>query len=208
MNRIYEMIGTVLGWLRIGFFIRVLKDAHRVIYTGRMRCYFKSIGEQTFFVPSIRYLNGSNNISIGNNCTFGKNAVLTTWEKHEGKTFNPTIDIGSRCNFGDYLHLTCIDEIKIGNDVLTGRWVTITDNSHGTTDYSELEHEPLKRKLFSKGPVIIGDNVWIGDKATILPNVKIGQGAVIGANSVVTKDVPPFSVVGGNPAKIIKRMKE
>ena len=59
----------------------------------------------------------------------------------------------------------------------------------------------------SKGDVIIGKNVWIGDKVTILPNVKIGDGVVIGANSVVTKDIPPCSVVAGNPAKIIKHQK-
>lgn len=58
----------------------------------------------------------------------------------------------------------------------------------------------------SKGPVIIGQNVWVGDKATILPGVTIGDGAVIGANSVVTKDVPPYSIVGGNPAKVLKQL--
>ena len=55
--------------------------------------------------------------------------------------------------------------------------------------------------------VVIGENVWIGDKATILPGVSIGDGAVIGANAVVTKDVPPYSVVVGNPAKIINKVK-
>ena len=60
------------------------------------------------------------------------------------------------------------------------------------------------RPVVSKGSVIIGNNVWIGDKATILPNVTIGDGAVIAANSVVTKDVPAYSVVAGNPAKVIK----
>ena len=64
--------------------------------------------------------------------------------------------------------------------------------------------DPLKRPIVSKGPVRIGDNVWIGDKATILPNVSIGNGAIIAANAVVTKDVPPYSVAAGNPAKIIK----
>lgn len=59
--------------------------------------------------------------------------------------------------------------------------------------------------LFSKGDVTIGDNVWIGDKATVLPGVTIGDGAVIAANTVVTHDVPAYSVVGGNPARIIKQ---
>lgn len=82
--------------------------------------------------------------------------------------------------------------------------VTITDNSHGYITKNETHTPPLKRPLYSKGPVIIGKNVWVGDKATILPNVNIGDGAIIGANAVVTKDVPPYSVAVGNPAKIVK----
>lgn len=80
----------------------------------------------------------------------------------------------------------------------------ITDNSHGETDYDSLKMPPIKRPITSKGPVIIGNNVWIGDKATILPGVTIGDGSVIAANAVVTKDVPPYSVVGGNPAIVLK----
>ena len=87
---------------------------------------------------------------------------------------------------------------------MTGKWVTISDNNHGTTDFDTLHEAPAIRKLYTKGPVIIGNNVWIGDKATILGGVTIGDGAVIAANSVVTKDVPAYSVVGGNPARVIK----
>ena len=76
------------------------------------------------------------------------------------------------------------------------------------TDYDSLHIPPLKRNLFSKGPVIIGKNVWIGDKATILPGIIVGDGAIIAANSVVTKNVPAYGVVGGNPAKLIKSNHE
>lgn len=85
--------------------------------------------------------------------------------------------------------------------------MTITDNGHGDTDYETLQQVPINRRLHSKGDVTIGNNVWIGDKATILPAVTIGDGAVIAANSVVTKDVPAYSVVAGNPAKVIKQVK-
>lgn len=161
---------------------------------------------------SIRYpinlLVGEKYIKIANNVTFGKLLVLTAWETFkpnntEIQHFSPNISIGENCNFGDYLHLTCINKIQIGRNVLTGRWVTITDNSHGTTNHDSLTIPPFKRPLHSKGPVIIEDDVWIGDKATILPGVTIGKGSVIAANSVVTKDIPPHSIVGGNPAKEI-----
>jgi acetyltransferase-like isoleucine patch superfamily enzyme len=64
------------------------------------------------------------------------------------------------------------------------------------------------RKLYSKGGVRIGDRVWIGSKVSILPGVEIGEGAVIGANSVVSKDVPPFSIVGGVPARVLKQINK
>ena len=156
---------------------------------------------------------GCKYITVGKGTRFGKYLVLTAWDKfhtYNGiiKSYNPSINIGSNCNFGDYLHITCINKIQIGNYVLTGRWVTITDNSHGTSDYANLQIPPNLRTLSSKGPVIIEDDVWIGDKATILPGVTIGKGSVIAANSVVTKDVPSYCIVGGNPAKIIKKISE
>ena len=66
---------------------------------------------------------------------------------------------------------------------------------------------PNSRPLYSKGPVIIDDNVWIGEGAMIMPGVHVGNGAIIAANSVVTKDIPAYSVAAGIPAKIIKTMK-
>lgn len=163
---------------------------------------FKSAKNVGFRYPVT--LIGSNNISIGENTTFGKFCILSTWEEYVGDKFTPIIEIGRDCNFGEYNHLTAINKITIGNNVLTGRWVTITDNSHGKTDIETLSVSPIKRHLYSKGEIIIEDNVWIGDKATILPGVTIGKSAVIAANAVVTKDIPAYSVAAGNPAKIIK----
>lgn len=89
--------------------------------------------------------------------------------------------------------------------MLIGKWVSIVDNDHGFTDKTSLFVSPLKRPLVSKGPITIGDNVWIGDKVTILSGVTIGNCAVIAANAVVTKDVPAYCVVAGNPAREIRR---
>ena len=105
--------------------------------------------------------------------------------------------------FNEYTHIAAINSIKIGNGVQIGRFVLITDHSHGNTECI-VEERPSIRPIVSKGPVIIEDNVWIGDKATICPGVHVGRNAIIGANSVVTKDVPTNAVVGGNPAKIIR----
>lgn len=147
-------------------------------------------------------------ISIGNGTKFGDYFYLTAWDTYNTingeQKLKPELSIGNNCNFGAYNHITCTNRVIIGNGILTGKWVTITDNSHGTTDIDSLNITPIKRPIYSKGPVIIGDNVWIGDKVTILAGVIIGEGAVIAANAVVTKDVPAYSVAAGNPAIIIK----
>ena len=94
--------------------------------------------------------------------------------------------------------------IKIDSNVLIGSRVLITDHSHGNNEIADLLLPPSQRVLYSKGPVIIEENVWIGDGAAVLPNVTIGKNSIIGANTVITKDVPPNCIVVGNPARIVK----
>ena len=130
------------------------------------------------FYPFMRGRIGEDCVCMGNNCRFGKGAILAAHKLHNGHKFTPEIAIGNNCDFGDYIHITCINKIVIGNNLLTGRFVLISDNSHGKADFDNMTEDPNKRILCSKGPVIIGDNVWIGDKASILSNVKIGDGAI------------------------------
>ena len=148
-------------------------------------------------------LKNPKNIYLGDNVKIGSNGVVTTWPNAMGTV--GVIEIGDNCNFGENVNITSSNHIKIGNNVLTGRWVTITDNNHGDTSIHDLSKPPISRDLKSKGEIIIGDSVWIGDKVVILSNVKIGEGAVLAANSVVTKDVPAFAVVAGVPAKLIQK---
>lgn len=161
--------------------------------------------KNVWFEREINTIKGEKYIRIGEGTRFGKMVVLTAWNTYMDQSFSPFISIGQDCNFGDFLHITCINKISIGNNVLTGRWVTITDNGHGKSKDVLADDPPEKRILYSKDETIIEDNVWIGDKVTILPGVKIGKGCIIGANSVVTSDVPPYSIVVGNPAKIVKK---
>lgn len=154
----------------------------------------------------ISKLRGEKSFKIGDNTVFQRYSILTAFRRYGSDQHTPEVSIGEGCNFGDYLHLSCINKISIGKRVLTGRWVTINDNSHGLVDGKSLITPPLLRPLVSKGPIIIEDNVWIGDKATILGGVTIGEGSVIGANSVVTHDIPPYSVAAGMPAKVIKTL--
>ena len=149
-------------------------------------------------------LKGGRRIEIGARTYFNSHLVLNAWEEHNGLFYAPTIKIGSGCSFGQYNHISCVNGISIGDNVLTGRWVTICDNNHGETTQSSLILPPLSRPLSSKGPIVIGNNVWLGDKVTVLAGVHIGNNAIIGSNSVVTKDVPDNCVATGIPAKVIK----
>lgn len=164
---------------------------------------FSKIGSHVSF-ERIDFLLEAKYISIGDRCSFDNYLYLTAWDSYREQSLNPQIIIGDNCSFGAFNHISCINKILIGDNCLTGKWVTITDNSHGRNTVEEINVPPGNRQLYSKGPVVIGKNVWIGDKATILPGVTIGDNAVIAANSVVTKDVAANTVVGGCPARLLK----
>lgn len=175
-----------------------------------IRTKFKACASDVRF-GRIERLYGPQYIKIGSGTCFAEGLFLTAWDSYPAADGMqdlgiPIMEIGEKCFFGAYNHLTCANKIVIGNGVLTGKWVTITDNSHGDTSRETLMIPPHDRRMVTKGPVVIEDNVWIGDKATILAGVSIGKGAVIGANTVVTKDIPPFCVAVGNSLRIIKKL--
>lgn len=150
------------------------------------------------------------NVMIGNRCLIDKFNVIecSSRLKIDGKTVIPELTIGNGCNFGEYNHITAVNRIVIGDNLLTGRFILITDNSHGKFELEDLQKHPSNREIISKGEVVIGNNVWLGDKVSVLPGVHIGDGCIIGANSVVTHDVPDYSIAAGNPAKVIKTISQ
>ena len=150
-------------------------------------------------------LKGPHNIYIGDNFSAGTKCYLQAWDRYLNKNYEPQLIIGNNVAMMSNCQISCIDKISIGDGVLMGDNVFVTDNFHGNTVKENLIIPPLKRELYSKGPVIIGNNVWIGRNVCIMPGVIIGDGAIIGANSVVTSNIKPKSVVGGIPAKELKK---
>lgn len=148
---------------------------------------------------------GQKRIVIGSHTVIQSHSILGCWERYGEQTFSPTLTIGNHCNIGEYNHITACNKIVIGDGLLTGRYVYIGDNAHGGLSQEDAQIPPVKRHLKSKGGILIGNNVWIGDKATILGGVTIGDNVIIGANSVVTHDIPANSMVAGAPAKIVKQ---
>ncbi|MBQ7066129.1 MAG: acyltransferase [Lachnospiraceae bacterium] len=149
---------------------------------------------------------GGNAIEIGDGFYCGSNSRIEAWDEYQGVNYNPSIIIGNNVRINSKIHIGAINKIVIGNNVLIGSGVFITDHAHGNSTKEEVDIPPNERNLYSKGIVDIGDNVWIGENATILPAVTIGYGAVIAANAVVTKDIPARCIAAGNPAVIVKRL--
>lgn len=116
--------------------------------------------------------------------------------------------IGKNCKLGDNVHIVANKKVVIGDNCLMASKIFISDTSHG--DYSLVstdsspEIPPDDRPLYKKS-VSIGNNVWIGENVCILLGVTIGDGCIIGANSVVIKDLPDDCIAVGSPAKAIKR---
>ena len=181
----------------------LIKKIVNKIYSISIKHKCAKCGEMTR-INCLSKLLGPKHIFIGNNTSIGEGTYLCAWEKFRNQTFSPSIIIGNNVSIGHHCHISACDKIEIGDGTLTGKWVTIIDNSHGECTLNEMmSMAPTTRPLYSKGRVSIGKNVWIGDKATILPGVTIGDGVIVGANSVVTKDIPPYKIAIGCPAKII-----
>lgn len=148
-------------------------------------------------------------ISIGDNFSGGCDIALWSWNAVNIKGDDCKLIIKNNVSITDRCVISAANRIEIGNGCLLGRDTFITDNSHGENiSINELNISPHERNIFSKGTVIIGDNVWTGKNVCIMPNVKIRNGAIIGANSVVTHNIPPYSVAVGSPAKVIKTIEK
>lgn len=151
---------------------------------------------------------GTRFIEIGEHVSIGRYAWIEAVTESGGESFHPVIKIGQSCYASERLHISAINRIEIDNDCLFGSGVYISDHNHGSYKgeiQSRPDEPPVMRRLISHGPVLIGSKVWVGDNVTIIGPVRIGDGVVVAANSVVTRDVPDNVIVGGVPARIIKK---
>jgi len=183
-----------------------------VLKTYIMKKYFRKnalIGKNFSCGPNSRCENGSNNhanIKIGHNVEILGRLIT----KGSGK-----ITIGSYTTIRFDTRIGAVNNIDIGKNVIISNNVVIYDNNNHPVSPSK------RRKMTEQGfygeqwdwsksddkPIIIEDNVWIGEYAVILKGVKIGRGSIVGMRAVVTKDVPKFSIVVGNPAKVVKSLE-
>lgn len=159
---------------------------------------FRVLGERSY-VHNPLFIMGKGNISLHRDVFVGFNTWLAA-VPHTGSEICELI-IGSGSRLGNFNHIYATKSIQIGENVLTADKVYISDNIH---DYQDVTVPVVLQKIKQIDLVRIGDGAWIGENACII-GACVGKNSVIGANSVVTKNIPDYCVAVGAPAKIIKR---
>ena len=195
-----------------------MKNIFSKLYNRHRQRFDMRLGYQTVLGPSFNYENrgdaGTLRLEIGEKCYIDGSIIL---EREVGN-----VTIGNRTYLGAGTTIICAEEIQIGSDVLSSWGITIVDHDSHSIRWQNraedvenwraglLEGGPKRAaqlknwNVVPKSPVVIENKVWIGFNVIILKGVRVGEGAVIAAGSIVTKDVPPYCVVAGNPAKVVK----
>lgn len=177
--------------------------AYRFICSKLLGLRFDSVGGKLYVGWSSEIV-GMQHIRMGSNVRILNRARIEVRDSYLGQSFNPKLLIGDNVVINDDCHIGVFNRVEIHNDVLIASKVYISDHSHGETTHTDMQLPPRLRPIISKGPVIIEKNVWLGEGVCILPNVRIGRNSVVGANAVVTKDIPPYSIAAGMPARVIR----
>ena len=153
-----------------------------------------------FRVRGKQYIKIVKGFTTGFNCRIDALNINNLKEKY-------LLEIGENVEINDDVHIGATEKIIIGDDVLIASKVYISDHNHGNYKGEEQDSPmsiPKKRKIYSS-PIKIERNVWIGEFVSILQGVTVGEGSIIGTMSVVTKDIPPYTIAVGSPAKPIKK---
>ena len=191
----------IVLWKSVDAVVKWVRRLARYSETQLLRSSLKSCG-RNFRLEHGSRVTYPEFISIGNDVAINSH-VWFCLVPPVGNASAPHLNMGDGTYIGRFSSVACASEIVIGNDVLISDRVFITDHLHGFSDIAK----PIScQPMYSPGPVIIGCGTWIGIGACVLPNVKIGRNCVIGANAVVTHDIPDYQVAVGAPARIVGRV--
>lgn len=154
-------------------------------------------GGQNYIGLDVKFVNRGK-ITLGNNVIIRPSTCVYANDR------NSVVSFGNGTEIGNHSTISSVNEVIIEEDVLTGPHVFISDHNH---DYRNPLKPISKQGVMVKdgSKVVIGEGTWLGTNVVVVGNVKVGKHCVIGANSVVTKDIPNYSVAAGIPCKVIKR---
>jgi len=183
---------------------RTIEKWYTQIYFKLMEKEFSYVGENCSIKSDTTFANPKY-IKIGDNFSTDYRVKIDAWDQYREYCYTPEIVIGSNVSMNTDCYISAIYSIKIGNGVMMGRNVFITDHLHGEAKLNKLS--PAKRELFSKGKVVVGNDVLIGSNVCIMPGVTIGDNCIIGANAVVTHSFGRNKCIAGIPAKVIKDLE-
>ncbi len=182
-----------------------LNDLRKYSFLGLLSLVFnflytKIIFHRAFLIRRPAHIRILGSYSIGRGFTSGPGLILDVLNNEAKLVIGNNVKLNHRC------HIGVMKSVKIGNDVLFASNVFISDHTHGnySGDMQSNPFQPPNEREIVCGNVEIGDRVWIGENVAVLLGVSIGESSIIGANSVVTKNIPAFSIAAGSPAKVIK----
>ena len=166
---------------------------------GKIYCALCGIkcGKNVAITPPLKIRGVKGCVVIGNNVSISASTILL------GVTPQAKFIFGNNIRVAHHFQISCAHMVNIGSDVNIAPFVFISDHNHKFED----PDKPIKDQgicIKEGGAVMIGEGSWIGTKVSIIGSVRIGKHCVIGANSVVTKDIPDYSVAVGSPARVIK----
>jgi lipopolysaccharide O-acetyltransferase len=175
----------------------------------RIRNYFiaRRLGVKKISIGPYARLRGLAFIEMGELVEAHEGFWLEAVHSYYEQGFSPRIKIGNRVRISQWVHIAATNYVEIGDDVLLGSKVVIIDHNHGQYLGSSLDpaSPPARRRLDSDKKVSIGRNVWLGDGVVVTPGSFIGECSIVGANSVVKGNIPPYSLAVGSPARVVKR---
>lgn len=194
--------------------MQTIKDQLYTYYVSRTYKKCDGIVERGSKVKGTQY------ITLNKRARISKASRIEVIDSFLGEKYNPELIIGEKCRIGHGVHITVINKVVIGDYTNIGDRCLVSDNNHG--DFSKnsytFENNPkvpdvflmyeMQRPLHSKGPVVIEHSCQIGEGSVILTGVTIGHNSIVSSNSFVRSDVPPYSIVAGNPAKVIRTFSD
>lgn len=139
-------------------------------------------------------------VTFGDRVTVGRFAIIRGSRQYGGSQIGDGLIVGNNSNIGPYCYIGCSGGIRIGNNVMMAPRCSLFAENHNFED----ETQTLKAQGVTRAPIEIEDDCWIASHSVILAGVTIGRGSVVAAGSVVTKSMPPYSIIAGVPARVIK----
>jgi lipopolysaccharide O-acetyltransferase len=205
-----------------GWMLALTRAARSLMWRMRDALIARRLGAPGFRAGRAPRVAGLRHMRIGRDLHAADALWMEAVTAYGEQRFTPQLIIGAGARLSDRVHIACVRRIEIGPGLLTGSGVLISDHTHGVyhgPEQSDLypaqsdpypaqsdpDVPPAERLLHSEGEVILGRNVWLGDGVAVLAGARIGDGAVIGANSVVTGQIPAETIAVGAPARVVRR---